>query len=116
TPRLIAYIRFKPALYYSRISCPALVMYGKLDERLDPESNSKGIRNIFTENGKRNYKIVILDSLDHSFKPYTRPWIRYHNPESQKPEPKDFSREAWGTVADWVFRLEHVTSDNVSRE
>lgn len=105
-PRLMAYIRFKPKLYYSKVSCPALVMYGKLDEQLDYRSNSEGIRKIFTETQKQNYKIVALDSLDHAFKPYTRSWNPFHQKKPEKPvNPKDFSRQAWGIIVNWIADL-----------
>jgi len=67
-PRLLAYVQFDPVLYYSSLCCPALILYGKEDDRLDYESNSRNIDSLFKVNNKTNYKIVSFESLNHNFK------------------------------------------------
>ncbi|HWK58193.1 MAG TPA: alpha/beta fold hydrolase [Parapedobacter sp.] len=101
-PRLIAYVRFEPARYYSKIKCPALVMCGKMDDQLDCQSNLEGIKKIFKDIGKRNYEIVVLDDLGHSFQEsdgmVKRP--RYDASENNKP-----SKKAWAVITDWVGKI-----------
>ena len=108
-PRLMAYIRFKPRMYYSRISSPALIMWGKKDERMDYKSNAAAFRKIAAESKQQNFRIVVLDSLNHSFQLFDEQKDRmFNNPHRKKKEdeaPRKFSGMAWGRVVDWVTRL-----------
>lgn len=67
-PRFLDYVQFNPALYFSSITCPALILYGKEDERLDYKPNSRNIDSLFRANHKTNYKIVSFDGVNHDFK------------------------------------------------
>lgn len=101
-PRLIAYVRFDPARYYSKIKCPALVMFGKMDDQLNSQSNLEGIEKIFKDAGKRNYKIVTLDDLGHSFQESDGMVGRssHDAPENNRP-----SEKAWKVIADWMGEI-----------
>ncbi|MGH2624443.1 MAG: hypothetical protein ACRDE7_12310, partial [Sphingobacterium sp.] len=65
---LLAYVQFNPALYYSSVSCPTRILYGKADEQLDYESNSRNIDSLSKVNNKSNYRIIAFDSTNHDFK------------------------------------------------
>lgn len=66
-PRLINYMQFNPYLYYSKIGCPVLLVFGKKDDVLDWKTNLYGIERIFIENRKLNYTVIIKDSLNHTY-------------------------------------------------
>jgi len=67
TPRKLCYFKYIPELYYSKIKCPALVICGIDDERIEWKSNLDAIERIFIENNKQNYKIVAIEGVNHSF-------------------------------------------------
>lgn len=103
-PHLIAVVQYKPELYYSQISCPTLLMYGKMDEMLDWKSNLDGIETIFMKNKKENYEIVALDTINHSYqqcKAYIPSFISVSRPPDWKPQ---YSERAWNRIANWILK------------
>lgn len=47
-PHFIAVTKYDPKVYYSKISCPIILLYGKMDEWMDWKDNADGIeKNIY---------------------------------------------------------------------
>jgi hypothetical protein len=104
TPRITALCRFKPEEYYSKIKCPVLIVCGKWDNSIDYKINVDGIKKIFRQYDKTNYKTVLIDSLDHlyrkqTFRPPKLVSISYA-PENQMA--KECSVDVWFMIADWI--------------
>ncbi|UCS93167.1 alpha/beta hydrolase [Echinicola marina] len=107
-PHRIAYIQFEPGLYYPKISCPALVIYGKMDEKLEWEENITGIENLFKSSSKSNYQVILLDSINHSYK-QAQPsdslnFLLGISQEMPKSKKRAYSRKSFLEVANWINR------------
>lgn len=99
-PRQVALVQFKPTDYYPDITCPTLVVYGKNDELLDIQSNLAGIDNLFKSSKKRNYMIVTLDSLGHTFQRTSDRAERQSNAQLVSPDKK-----ALEVIVDWLDKI-----------
>ncbi len=66
-PRLIAFTKYDPDLYFSKLSCPTLIMCGKMDGNIDCEKHLDGLKTILEKNGKQNYEILAIDSVNHGY-------------------------------------------------
>ncbi|WP_215224818.1 alpha/beta fold hydrolase [Echinicola shivajiensis] len=107
-PHRIAYIQFEPGLYYPKISCPALVVYGKMDEKLQWEENMEGIESLFKSSSKSNYQVILLDSINHSYK-QAQPsdslnFLLGISQEMPKSKKRAYSKESFAEVAKWINR------------
>jgi len=60
-----SFLRLDPAQYFSKLSCPVLLIYGKNDEFLDPELNSKTLLSAASQRPEGSINITILSSHDH---------------------------------------------------
>jgi len=106
-PHRIAYVQYEPHLYYPKIACPALVVYGKKDEKLQWKENLNGIKQLFDQGSKSNYQLVLLDSINHSYQQYmpidSIGFLvdnRYHNMEAGKKRP--YSLQSFRRIAAWI--------------
>lgn len=66
-PRMIAFIKYDPDLYFSKLSCPVLIMCGKMDGNIDCEKHLNGLKKILEKNGKQNYEVLAIDSVSHGY-------------------------------------------------
>ncbi len=66
SPQQIALRQWQPDLYYPKISCPILAVYGTKDIRIDCQSSKQGLDSLLTQGGNANYKVMVLDGYDHS--------------------------------------------------
>lgn len=55
-PRIVSFIKYNPELYYSKLSCPILVIYGKMDGNLDYAKNLMGLESIIKRYQKKIVK------------------------------------------------------------
>lgn len=106
-PRVIAFIKYNPALYYSKLSCPVLVACGKMDGNLDCQSNLKGIEDILRKSGNKSYEIMAIDSVDHEYMKVnqTIPFFiakMFSYKSHSKPE---YAREVFEYIARWVNKV-----------
>ena len=107
-PRVMAMIKYSPSPYYSLIACPVLVMHGKMDGNMDCINNLQGIENIFKKNGKKNYEILAVDSVDHDYikvKHKIPLFIKQrmsHKQDGVKPE---YSLETFEYISKWINNI-----------
>ena len=71
TPHSIALVQHQPELYYPKIYCPVLAVFGKMDEIVFWEENAEGMENLIKESQKENYKMMALDSINHEYRKVT---------------------------------------------
>ena len=104
-PRFVAFVKYDPKKYFSDLSCPVLVMCGKMDGVQDCEKNLDGIVQIFRENGKKEYEILAIDSVNHGYRkvkalvPMFIEQISSHNPRIAKSK---FAIDVFQRIADWI--------------
>ena len=108
-PRAMTLIQYQPQLYYPKISCPVLAVFGKMDEKVTWEENSKGMENLFKNSRKKNYKIVVCDSIDHDYRKVTDSLSRlmpseilHHAKKSTEQQKNSFYLPAFSSIAKWV--------------
>lgn len=58
-----------------------MAVFGKMDEKVSWEENSKGMESLFKTSQKKNYKIVVHDSIDHYYRKVTDSLNRLMPPE-----------------------------------
>ncbi|MBX3255007.1 MAG: alpha/beta hydrolase [Chitinophagaceae bacterium] len=107
------YTKFAPELYYSKIKCPVLFVFGRMDEKLDYQTNTKNIVCIFKNVHKTNYDLLLIDSLDHSYrvisnkptdtsgKKYRRSFTNIIHQEKKS----EFSISTISKIASWINKL-----------
>lgn len=102
TRRRIAFVQYNPILYYSKLKCPALVMFGSFDELLDYKENMNGIKRIFDSVNKKNYDIVVIDSLNHTYQQVNARVIKTHHQNNTQALSKDFSQKTFDIIVTWI--------------
>lgn len=105
-PHFIAVTKYDPKVYYSKISCPIILLYGKMDEWMDWKDNADGIEKIFIDIKKRNYEILRLDSINHSYckcDVYTPFFISISHMKSKNIE---YSTSIWRKIINWIATLQ----------
>lgn len=104
-PRLMAFIKYDPNQYYPTLSCPVLVMNGKMDGNQDCQKHLAGLKNILERSGKQNYEVIAVDSLNHGYKkvdrtiPFFLERMMSRNPNAPKPK---YSIETFEYIAKWI--------------
>ncbi|SFU18742.1 Alpha/beta hydrolase family protein [Algoriphagus locisalis] len=111
-PRIIVLIQYQPELYYPKISCPVLAVFGKMDEIVFWEENSEGMESLFKKSQKENYEILLLDSINHEYRKVTDslsmimpPGIIQHRKESIGQQNNDFYIPAFSAIAEWINEM-----------
>lgn len=110
TPHSMALIQFRPELYYPYITCPVLAMFGKMDEMVFWEENTKSLDSLINASEKQNYTLVALDSVDHNYRKVTDglsrllpPGVIVHqSPETVNHQDESFDTAAFVEIAKWV--------------
>lgn len=67
TNHRIIYSKFNPELYYPKIVCPSLIIFGTEDEKIDYRSNSENIVRIFRNVSKTNFNVLISKKTNHNY-------------------------------------------------
>jgi len=113
-PRLLEYIRFTPATYYSKISCPILVTYGKMDETVDWRANTEDLEKIFINSSKKNYTLLIVDSLNHNYETarvsQIKPMFDYSNKRTENIKDARF-KEVCNIMSKWIYAQQPTTKE-----
>ena len=102
-PRTIAFVKYNPEIYLSKITCPVLATHGTTDGMVEWKTHLDGIEKAFMKIGKSNYKIMTFQDTDHSYQyaPTTVPFfISMRNPNANKPV---FIEKNWDQIADWLI-------------
>ena len=67
TPWNIYFLNYNPADEFEKLSIPVLSLNGSKDIQVDATINQNAIRNALIKGNNKNYKIVELENLSHSF-------------------------------------------------
>ncbi|MGE9312243.1 alpha/beta hydrolase [Niabella sp. CJ426] len=99
----IAYIKYKPNLYLSKITADVLAICGDKDDKLDCEQNINGIKRIFDSSHKQNYKVVVLENMNHDYQIVgeTRPILK-----SATPIELNFPDQVFFILKEWLAQHE----------
>lgn len=112
-PHIMTLIQHQPELYYPKLSCPVLAVFGKMDQTVFWKENSEGMESLFQKSGKENYEILFLDSMNHEYKKVTDSLsmimppniIQHRRKESIEQQNDDFYLPAFSSIAEWVMQL-----------
>lgn len=111
-PRIMVLIQYKPELYYPKISCPVLAVFGKMDQNVFWKENSEGMESLFKKSKKENYEMLLLDSISHEYRKVTDslsmilpPGIIQHSNKSMDQQKDNFYVPAFSSIAEWVMQL-----------
>jgi len=61
------FLKFDPADYLSRVSCPVLALNGDKDIQVSAAPNLAAIQNLLTKAGNSNFKTMAMPGLNHLF-------------------------------------------------
>lgn len=99
-PRTIAFVKYNPDAYLSKIACPVLATHGTADGMVEWKTHLDGIEKSFFKSGKTNYKIMTFKDTDHSYQ-YAQTVVPFFIPVNRsKPE---FVEENWDKIAGWII-------------
>jgi fermentation-respiration switch protein FrsA (DUF1100 family) len=99
-PRTIAFVKYNPDTYLSKIACPVLATHGTADGMVEWKTHLDGIEKSFFKSGKANYRIMTFKDTDHSYQ-YSQTVVPFFIPVNRsKPE---FVEENWDKIAGWLI-------------
>lgn len=67
TPWFVYLLRFDPAVYLSKITCPVLALNGSKDLQVPPKENLSRIQSSIESNGNKHVTTIELENLNHLF-------------------------------------------------
>lgn len=94
-------LKVNPADYMEKLTCPVLSLNGSYDQRVDAKINQQAIRQALIKAGNKDFTIVELEGLNHSFQECKIGTIK----EAQTLE-QTFSPKALEIITQWIE--EHV--------
>lgn len=103
-PRQIAFLKHNPSDYFSKVSCPALIMHGMMDGVVEWKTNLDGIEKAFIRSDKMNYQIIALENINHAYE-YTEVNLPYFTSVSRASNKIDYSEKIWSRIAKWITSL-----------
>lgn len=105
-PRFVDFVKYDPQKYYSKLTCPVLVMCGKMDGTQNYQKHLDGIETIFKNVGKRNFELVAVDSVNHAYKKVKQMVPLFiermsinRNPNTPKPK---FAIGVFKYISNWI--------------
>lgn len=97
TPWMKYFLKYEPSTNLTQVKCPVLAINGTKDTQVDPKLNFPAIEKAFQQGGKKNYRIQLLDNLNHLFQNCkTGALDEYQSIE------ETFSPEALKLIAEWI--------------
>lgn len=69
SPWYLTYLALDPATYFSRVSCPVLIVSGTKDLQVPPEGNVSSLQQALALHGNSEVTVQILDGLNHLLQP-----------------------------------------------
>lgn len=67
SPEMLGIIRSTASINLIKLNCPTLALWGDKDFQVSSEQNSTELTRIIEESEKDNYKVVVLENLNHLF-------------------------------------------------
>lgn len=100
SPWFIYFLRFDPAVYLSKVTCPVLALNGEKDLQVPPKQNLPAIKSALKNGGNNNVTIVELENLNHLFQECSTGLPNEYGTIEQT-----FSPKALATMKDWILQL-----------
>ena len=93
------FILSEPADYWSKVTCPVLILNGEKDLQVNPVINTEGIAGALSKGGNNNYTVKIFPGLNHLFQGSTTGL-----PGEYGTIEGTFSPEVLETISDWILK------------
>ncbi len=87
-----------PADYFEKVTCPVLSIGGSLDRLVPSKENQEAIKEALIKGGNKDFQIIELEGLNHSFQECEKGTIK----ESLKLE-QTFSPKALEIMTNWIL-------------
>ncbi|MDO9614370.1 MAG: hypothetical protein Q7J86_07565, partial [Bacteroidota bacterium] len=94
-------LKVNPSDYLEKVICPVLSLHGGNDRLVTPKDNKEAIRQALIRAGNKDFQVIELEGLNHSFQECEKGTIA----EAMKIE-QTFSPKALDIITNWI--LEHV--------
>lgn len=98
-PNFCYYVKCDPAVYLKKLNCPVLSLNGSNDILVPAEINQNAIRKALTKGGNKDFTILELEGLNHSFQECKTGSLR----ESLELE-QTISSNAMAIIAEWILK------------
>lgn len=63
----VSLLKFNPAEYISKISCPVLALFGEKDVQVIVPDNNEALEKLVKDNNLRNFTVKVMPNLNHIF-------------------------------------------------
>jgi uncharacterized protein len=91
------FLGYDPATALSKVKCPVLALNGAKDKQVDPQQNLAAIKEILTQSGNKDFKVVEIPNLNHLFQDAnTGSWTEYESID------ETVSPVAMKIISDWI--------------
>lgn len=101
SPHYLFNLQANPADYIEKVTCPVLSLNGSNDRQVTPKDNQEAIRQALIRANNKDYKIIELQGLNHSFQECEKGTLS----EALKIDPS-VSPKALEIITNWI--LEHT--------
>jgi alpha-beta hydrolase superfamily lysophospholipase len=69
SPWYLTFLALDPSIYFSKVSCPVLILSGSKDLQVSTEGNVSALQKALASNGNTEVTVKILDGLNHLMQP-----------------------------------------------
>lgn len=101
SPHNLFNLKANPSDYIEKLTCPVLSLNGSNDMLVPAEINQKAIKQALLKAGNKDFKIVELEGLNHSFQE-----CKTGSTKESLTLEQTFSPKALETISNWI--LEHI--------
>ena len=91
------FIATNPAIYWSQVHCPVLVLNGEKDIQVYPEQNTTAIKDALDKAGNKKYTVKIFPGLNHLFQHCTKCTVQEYGKLTET-----FSIDALSFIKEWM--------------
>ena len=99
SPQNCFYLKCNPSLYLEKVSCPVLSLNGSNDILVPAEVNQNAIRKALTKGGNKDFTVLELEGLNHTFQECKTGSLK----ESLELE-QTISPKAMTIIAEWILK------------
>jgi len=98
-PNFCYYVKCDPAVYLKKLNCPVLSLNGSNDISVSAEINQNAIRKALTKGGNKDFTVLELEGLNHTFQECKTGSLK----ESLELE-QTISPKAMSVIAEWILK------------
>lgn len=98
SPHNLFNLKVNPSDYFEKLTCPVLSLGGSLDRQVPSKENQEAIKQALVKAGNKNFQIIELEGLNHSFQECEKGTIK----EAMKLE-QTFSPKALEIMTNWIL-------------